>query len=259
MPIRWRVVKVDRTKGFCLALVLVLAVATLSSGCISSDDDDDDDDKIKPGELVTENEEMELGTAESVTVYLEKGVGKTKVTGGASKLMEATFRYNIDRWKTEISYREVGGTWNLSLVQPNTTLEVDLGARNEWDIALNNDVAIDFMADLGVGDTELSIGGLNLTDVDVSIDVGDLDLGLGSYEGGNLTVSVNSDVGDVTIRVPAGMGVRIIPIIDIGAVDATGFTMVGAEYHSSDYDADQPHIVVTATLDVGDLTIIEVS
>jgi hypothetical protein len=252
------VVLVGRTKLLCGALVLVLVLATAASGCLSSDEDDDDDDKIKPGELVTEDEEMELGSADSVTVYLEKGVGLTEVSGGASKLMEATFRYNIDQWKPEISYREAGGKWNLSLVQPNTDLKVATGARNEWDVSLNNEVAIDLVARIGVGDTEMSIGDLNLTDVDVDLGVGDLDLGLGSYDGGNLTVSVNSGVGDVTVRVPSGMGVRIVPIVDIGGITATGFTLVGAEYHSSDYDVDQPHVVVTAILGVGDLTVIEV-
>jgi hypothetical protein len=237
-------------------MALVLVGAMLSSGCLSSDDEDDDG-KIKPGDLVTEDEERELGTADAVEVYLEKGVGKTWVSGGASKLMEATFRYNIDRWKPEISYKEIGGNWNLSVIQPNTDLDVATGARNEWDISLNDDVAIDLTANMGVGDTELSIGELNLTDVDVNIGVGDLELKLGSYDGGNLTVSVHSGVGDVTVRVPSGMGVRVVPIVDMGSISATGFTMVGAEYHSDDYDVDQPHIVVTAILGVGDLTVIE--
>ncbi len=237
-----------------MVLVLVLMMATLSVGCLSSDDDNG---KIKPGKLVTEDEDMDLGSADSVVVYLEKGVGITEVSRGASKLMEATFRYNIDQWKPEITYKQVGGVWNLSLIQPNTDLQVATGARNEWDISLNNEVAIDFVANLGVGDTELSLGELNLTDVDVNIGVGDLDLGLGSYDGGNLTVSVNSGVGDVIIRVPSGMGVRIVPIVDVGSISATGFTMVGAEYHSDDYDVDQPHIVVTAVLGVGDLTVVE--
>ena len=246
-----------RRELVCGLLVIFLVLATVSSGCLSSDVDVDDD-KIKPGELVTEDEEMELGTADSVLVYLEKDVGLTEVTGGASKLMEATFRYNIDKWKPEITYTEVGGEWNLSVVQPNTDLKVATGARNEWDISLNEDVAIDLVARIGVGDTEMSLGDLNLTDVDVSLGVGDLDLGLGTYAGGNLTVTVHSGVGDVTVRVPSGMGVRIVPIVDVGAVTATGFTMVGAEYHSDDYDEDQPHIVVTVVIGVGDLTVLEV-
>jgi hypothetical protein len=172
--------------------------------------------------------------------------------------MEATFRYNVEQWKPEITYREVGEDWNLSIEQPNTDLKVATGARNEWDISLNDEVPIHLVADLGVGDTEMTIGDLNLTDVDVDLGVGDLDLGLGSYDGDNLTVSVNCGVGDVIARVPSGMGVRIVPVVDVGAVTATGFTMVGAEYHSSDYDADAPHIVVTAVLGVGDLTVIEV-
>jgi hypothetical protein len=245
-----------KTKGVSSLLVLVLVMATAMSGCLSSEEDEEDD-KIKPGDLVTEDEEMELGTADSVLVYLSKGVGITDVTGGADKLMEATFRYNIDQWKPEISYKDAGDHWNLSIEQPNTDLRVATGARNEWDISLNEEVAIHLVADLGVGDTDMSIGDLNLTDVDVDLGVGDLDLGLGSYDGDNLTVSVNCGVGDAIVRVPSGMGVRIVPILDMGTVTATGFTMVGAEYHSDDYDVDQPHIVVTVIIGVGNLTVIE--
>jgi hypothetical protein len=238
-------------------LVLVLVLAPAMSGCLSSEEDDDDD-RVKPGDLVTEDEDRELGSADSVLVYLRKGVGLTDVTGGADKLMEATFRYNIEQWKPEMSYKDAGDHWNMSIVQPNTDLQVATGARNEWDISLNEDVAMHLVADLGVGDTDMTIGDLNLTDVDVDLGVGDLDIGLGSYDGDNLTVSVNCGVGDVIIRVPSGMGVRIVPIVDIGGITATGFTLVGAEYHSSDYDVDQPHVVVTAIIGVGDLTVIEV-
>ncbi|NIP34196.1 MAG: hypothetical protein GWN18_04665 [Thermoplasmata archaeon] len=244
-----------RTKVLCGALVLVIFLATVSSGCLSTEDDDDG--KIKPGKLVTEDEEMELGSADSVEVYLEQNVGDLYVSGGASKLMEATFRYNVDKWKPEVTYREVGGDWNLSVVQPNTHLQVATGARNEWDISLDDDVPIEFVANVGVGSPEISIGGLNLQDVDVNIGVGDLDLRLGSYDGDNLTVDVHTGVGDVTIRVPSGMGVRVIAVTDVGTISATGFTMVGAEYHSSDYDVDQPHIVVTAMVGTGDITIVE--
>ena len=53
------------------------------------------------------------------------------------------------------------------------------------------------------------------------------------------------------------MGVRIIPLLGVGDVQATGFTMVGNEYHNSVYDPERPHIVIHANLGVGDLTVTE--
>lgn len=235
---------------------VLLITAMLVTGCLSVDDDDDDE-KVKPGDLVTQDEDMEVGTADEVDVYLEQGSGSMEVSSGASKLMEATFKYNIDKWEPEITYKEVGGTWNLSVIQPETDLHVATGARNEWDVSLSNDVPIDLVVNLGAGDADIEIGDLDLTDLDVNLGAGDLNLHLGTYDGDNLTVAVNCGAGDARLTVSDEMGVRVVPILGVGTVKGTGFTLVGTEYHNSVYDPAQPHIVIYANLGVGDLTLVE--
>lgn len=245
-----------RAKVLCATAVVVILVAALSSGCLSSDDGDG---KIKPGKLVIEDEEIERGTANAVEVYLEQGSGSLQLTGGSTmKLMSATFRYNIDKWKPEISYTQSGTVWNLSVVQPNTDLQVATGARNEWEINIGPSVPVDLVVNLGAGDADIIVGSMDLVDLDVNLGAGNLELDISAYSGGNLTVAINCGAGDADLRVPEGLGVRIVPIVGVGTVSASGFTMAGTEYHSSDYDVDQPHIVVTAVLGVGDLNVIEV-
>ena len=244
-----------RVKVLCEALVLALMLAAVTSGCLSVDDDGG----IEPGNLVIEDEEVERGTADAVEVYLEQGSGSLQLTGGSTmKLMSATFRYNIDKWKPEISYTQSGNAWNLSVVQPNTDLQVATGARNEWEIDIGPGVPIDMVVNLGVGDADIVVGSMDLVDLDVNLGTGNLELDISAYSGGNLTVAVNCGAGDADLRVPEGLGVKIVPIVGVGTTSASGFTMAGTEYHSSDYDVDQPHIVVTAVLGVGDLTVIEV-
>jgi hypothetical protein len=232
----------------------VLIVVSMFSGCLSSDDDE----TVQPGELVVDVEDVERGTADLVEVYLEQGTGTMELAGGASKLMEATFRYNIDRWEPEISYTQSGNAWNLSIVQPNTDLRVATGARNEWDIAFGESVPIDMVVNVGAGDADMTLGTLDLVDLDINMGAGDLELDISDYSGGNLSVAIHCGVGDADVRVPEGMGVGIIPVMSVGTVSATGFTMAGTEYHSSDYDPDQPHITIRAILGVGDLTVFEV-
>jgi hypothetical protein len=244
-----------RNASTTLGLLSVLVTVMMVTGCITSDNDDDD--LVKPGDLVTEDESTELGTAEAVKVYLAQSSGALDVSSGAAKLMEASFKYNIDKWKPEISYKEVGGAGNLSVVQPATDLRVATGARNEWDITLSNDVPIDLTVILGAGDSDVRIGDMNLTDVDVNIGAGDLDLHMGAYDGDNLTVSIICAAGSAKVTVPAGMGVRVIPLLGVGSTTANGFTMVGSEYHNVAYDPVQPHLIIHANLGVGNLSIIE--
>jgi hypothetical protein len=73
-----------------LTSILVLVLAT---GCASA------------GEVRTERRSVELEGAESVRTDLSMGTGDILVGGGAENLMDATFTYNVPRWKPEVSYR----------------------------------------------------------------------------------------------------------------------------------------------------------
>jgi hypothetical protein len=76
--------------GPVLTSILVLVLAT---GC------------ARAGEVRTERRSVELEGAESVRTDLSMGTGDILVGGGAENLMDATFTYNVPRWKPEVSYR----------------------------------------------------------------------------------------------------------------------------------------------------------
>ncbi len=208
--------------------------------------------------MVTDNESRVLGTADRVEVYLEQDTGDLDLDGGADKLMEATFRYNIEQWKPVVTYKEQGEVWNLSVIQPGTDMRVASGAENNWDIELGSHIPIDLAINLGAGDADLVLGYLDLTDLDVNVGAGDLFLDLASYDGDNLTVHLNCGVGEADLRVPGGMGVRVVPILGVGSVSSTGLTLVGSEYHNGAYDPQLAHVVIYANLGVGDLNVVEV-
>src|SRR5215210_8287227 len=59
--------------------------------------------------------------ATSARAQLKMGAGELNLTGGAGKLMEADFSYNVSDWKPKVSYdvsgdegeREAGKRWGL--------------------------------------------------------------------------------------------------------------------------------------------------
>ena len=63
---------------------------------------------------------MALGAAHSVQVNLNMKAGELKVGGGATKLMDADFTYNVPEWKPEVHYEVSAGVGNLEVEQPGS-------------------------------------------------------------------------------------------------------------------------------------------
>ena len=95
-----------------ILISLVLLGALLLSGCSS---------RARVGALRTESQSVELGDAKSVRVEVNLGAGNLEVAGGAEKLMEADFNYNVARLKPEVEYTD--GT--LVVRQPDELLPAE--------------------------------------------------------------------------------------------------------------------------------------
>ena len=57
-----------------------------------------------PGETRREQQSIELDGSASTRLNLEMDAGELKVSGGAAKLMEAEFTYNVDRLKPIVEH-----------------------------------------------------------------------------------------------------------------------------------------------------------
>ena len=55
------------------------------------------------GNLETESSSVELGSAEVVRTRIEMKAGELRINGGAKRLLEADFRYNVARSKPEVN------------------------------------------------------------------------------------------------------------------------------------------------------------
>jgi len=155
------------TKVIVLLAVVVLLVSV--TGCVPGAT------RLRVGKLVTESESVSLGGATSVRAEINMGAGELSVTGGAGGLLEADFIYNVAELKPEVKYS--GGT--LTVQHPDT--KSDFGSiwdlddyRCEWDLRLNDDVAMDLSVKVGAGTTDLEIGSLSLTKLDVDAGAGEI-------------------------------------------------------------------------------------
>src|ERR1035441_7295825 len=151
----------------CLRCLPLLGVALCLSSCVID---------AVTGPLRHESTTIERDASERVHVNLTMGAGTLDVRGGAQKLLNADFDYNVASWRPEVRYTSTGTRGDLTIRQPGTVHNRIGHVKNDWDLALNNDVPMDLNLHLGAGEARLDLGRLSLRDVEVHMGVGKLEM-----------------------------------------------------------------------------------
>jgi hypothetical protein len=197
-------------------------------------------------ELKTEIQLIELGSADSTNVKVGFGAGVLHVAGGGANLMDATFRYNVAEWQPDVNYSEDGDQGTLTLNQHGERLPIGGKVVNEWDLQFNNDVPLELLIQAGAGKSQLDLASLNLTAVTIETGAGTTDIDLNGDWQHDLHVSVSGGVGEITVNLPAAMGVHVKADTALVSVNTTGLTKVDGGYVNDAYET-APY---TLTLDV---------
>lgn len=189
-----------KTKHFLVNVVL-LAVLALA-GCTPKP-------VLRVSELQTGSQSVELGGARSVSVKIKMGAGDLKVNGGAEKLLEADFAYNVAELRPEVKF--TGET--LVIWEPGNEGQIDWRGitefRNEWSLHFNNDVPMNLSLEMGAGTSNLQLAGLSLTGLDVTLGAGTSTLDLSGNWAHDLDVAIDTGAADVTVILPRDVGVRV--------------------------------------------------
>jgi hypothetical protein len=211
--------------------------------------------RARVGELRSESQSVELGDASSVRVEINLGAGELQVTGGAQKLLEADFNYNVAVLKPEVEYS--AGT--LVVRQPDTeglpVLRDITGFRNEWSLRLNDEVPMDLKVDVGAGTTDLQLAGLSLTSLDVSLGAGETKVDLTGSWANDLNVSIDAGAGSISLRLPKDAGVRVVVASGVGTVNASGLTKDGDVYTNDAFGVSDVTLQVTMSAGIGQINL----
>ena len=189
-------------------LVVLVVAAVLLGSCGAQGQQD-------IGEMRNESRSVQPEDAKTVRAHLVMGAGELKVGGAADALMEADFSYNVADWKPQIDYDVNDDTGELTVKQGSgDDGRLGGGARNEWDLRLNDDVPTDLVVEMGAGKTTVDLTGDYAEDLDASI------------QGG---------VGEATVLVPSMVGVRVRAEGGLGKINAEGFQREGEAYVNDAY------------------------
>jgi hypothetical protein len=233
---------------------------------------------IDVGPLERESRSVDLGEAESVRATISMSAGKLEIAGGADKLMEADFAYNVDEWKPVVRYRARGSIGNLTVKQPGMrSLKLGRGIRNQWNLKLNDGVPMDLNVELAAGSSRLELGSLSLRHLgihagagEVEVDLtgnpsvrkieieagaGDVRVDLTGHWEDDLHCDIEGGVGRVTVKLPADVGVRVDAEKGIGKVSAKGLMRLGGAYVNDAYRESDVTLYINAATGIGKINL----
>jgi hypothetical protein len=81
------------------------------------------------------------------------------------------------------------------------------GGQRTWDLGLNPDVPLELVISLGVGQSDVDLWGLTVSELDVDMGIGQTTVTL--PEEGRFWARIDGAIGQTTIRIPEGLAVRV--------------------------------------------------
>jgi len=222
---------------------------------------------------------MDLLGAESVRAEIEMKAGTLKIGGGAEALMEADFVYNVQEWRPVVLYVVEEGGGDLSVKMPE-------GGRSgfgddvkyEWNLRFNDDVPIDMSVEMGAGESHLDLvslrlarlkvmngagkthvnlgGNPTLDELSIYTGAGEVDLDLAGHWGHDLDARIKGGVGQITVRLPSDVGVKVDASKGIGSIKAEGFMKEGGDYVNDAYGKSGATLSIDIDAGIGEIRLI---
>ena len=235
-----------------LSIVVLAATALLAGACGTQPGGP------QVGKMHHESEAVDPKNADSARARLEMGAGELNLTGGADKLMEGKFAYNVSDLEPKVSY-EVSGKKGELVVEQGSAKGVGLSgrarARNEWDISMNDEVPTDLVVRLGAGESDLDLDSLTLTGVDVRMGAGKTTVDLTGDYARDFDATIEGGVGEATVLLPSEVGVKAKAQGGLGKINAKGLKKVGGSYVNDAYGESDTDLSVEVKGGVGEINL----
>jgi uncharacterized protein DUF2154 len=205
-----------------LPATLAVALAFALAGCVI-----DFDQRTGPDQHETQS--IDLDKAEMVRVEIKLGAGELTVDGGASKLMDGDFTYNIPSWKPSVKYTSSGFRGTLLIEQPGHS-HGGSHVNYRWNVRLNDKVPLDISAEFGAGQARMNLGSLDLRSVRIEMGVGEVRVDLRGKPTRDYNVNIQGGVGQATVYLPRDVGVVAKAAGGIGNISVHGLEKRGGQY-----------------------------
>lgn len=122
-----------------------------------------------------------------------------------------------------------------------------------WDLYLNPTIPTDLRLRIGAGDTRLALGGLSLSALDAQIGAGPTTVDFAGDWRRGFAGRIHGGGGDLAIRLPQGVGVRVALRHGKGEVAIDGFRVDDGAYVNDAYGDSPITIDLAVEHDAGDI------
>lgn len=129
------------------------------------------------------------------------------------------------------------------------------GARNKWDLRLNDKVPVELNVDLGAGKSTLVLGSLSLTNLAVNLGVGETHVDLTGDWKNDLVAGIHGGVNKATVRLPVDVGVRVHATGDIGQIRADNLKQDDDTYVNDAYGKSKVTLHVDVQGGIGEINL----
>jgi hypothetical protein len=238
--------------GVVVLSILTMAATTVLAGACGTQGGG----TPKVGKMQHDSKSVDPKNANAARAQLKMGAGELNVTGGADELMEADFSYNVSEWKPKVSY-DVSGKKGELVVKQGSAEGGNLsgGARNEWDISMNDELPIDLAVQLGAGESDLDLDSLTLRGVDLQMGAGKTTVDLTGDYAQDFDATLQGGVGEATVLLPSEVGVKAKAEGGLGKINAKGLKKVGDSYVNDAYGESDTNLSVDVKGGVGEINL----
>ena len=193
---------------------------------------------------------------ERANVELDMGAGQMKLHGGAAKMLDGEFTYNVDAWKPIVSHSKNGAHATVTIKQPEN-VRGGGNKHNVWDLELNDHVLTDLAINFGAGQAQLDLGSLLLRSLAVHMGVGQVQLDLRGEPKHDYDVKIEGGIGQATVHLPQGVGIWAEAHGGIGSVTITGLEKHGDHWENDLYGKAKVTVKLQVNGGIGEIRISE--
>jgi hypothetical protein len=235
-----------------LSIVMMAATALLAGACGTQPGG-----KPQVGKMRHESKAVDPKDAQAARAQLEMGAGELNLTGGADKLMEGEFSYNVSDWEPKVGYDVSDKKGELVVNQGRASRGAFLSgrARNEWNIRLNDRLPTEVVVRLGAGESDLDLDSLTLTGVDLQMGAGKATVDLSGDYARDFDATIEGGVGEATVLLPSEVGVKAKAEGGLGKINAEGLKKVDNSYVNDAYGESDTNLSVDVKGGVGEINL----
>lgn len=186
---------------------------------------------------------------------IEMAAGDLAVSGGAAQFMEAEFTYNADRLKPTVERRESGGRTLVEVTQPDGGLSFGNPA-SSWNLRLKDGAPVEIVANVGAGETQMTLGSLDLRGVEVALGAGEVNVDLRGTPKASYSVRISGGVGEAQVYLPDGVGVSATATGGLGSIDVEGLEQRGERWIRPGQESNPVKLTIDVSGGVGEIRLI---